>query len=119
MPSRPPRICSCGKVVPAGQRCDCQAGADRERKARFDRTRPTSSQRGYTGAWDKARKAFLQRHRRCALCWAEATVVDHRIPHRGDPALFWDKSNWQPLCQHHHNSAKQRIERRTAQGTQP
>ncbi|WP_260427988.1 hypothetical protein [Burkholderia stagnalis] len=21
-------------------------------------------------------------------------MVDHRIPHRGDPALFWDQSNW-------------------------
>ena len=33
----------------------------------------------------------------------EATVVDHIIPHRGDMKLFWDKSNWQPLCEHHHN----------------
>ena len=32
-----------------------------------------------------------------------ATVVDHIIPHRGDQKLFWDRSNWQPLCEHHHN----------------
>ena len=31
------------------------------------------------------------------------TVVDHIIPHRGDQKLFWDRSNWQPLCEHHHN----------------
>ena len=28
---------------------------------------------------------------------AEA-VVDHIIPHRGDPHLMWDESNWQALC---------------------
>ena len=32
-----------------------------------------------------------------------ATVVDHIKPHRGDHKLFWDRSNWQPLCEHHHN----------------
>lgn len=32
-----------------------------------------------------------------------ATVVDHIIPHRGDQKLFWDRGNWQPLCEHHHN----------------
>jgi 5-methylcytosine-specific restriction protein A len=24
---------------------------------------------------------------------------DHIKPHKGDPVLFWDQSNWQPLCQ--------------------
>lgn len=119
MPVRAPRICSCGKVVPSGTRCACQAKADAERKARFDRTRPTSSQRGYTGAWDKARKAFLRLHPRCAICGAEATVVDHITPHRGDRTLFWDKTNWQPLCQTDHNSAKQRLERRASKGMKP
>ena len=32
-----------------------------------------------------------------------ATVVDHIKPHRGEQKLFWDRSNWQPLCEHHHN----------------
>ena len=32
-----------------------------------------------------------------------ATVVDHIKPHRGDKKLFWDRGNWQPLCEHHHN----------------
>lgn len=30
-------------------------------------------------------------------------VVDHIKPHRGDQKLFWDRRNWQPLCEHHHN----------------
>ena len=30
-------------------------------------------------------------------------LLDHIIPHRGDQKLFWDRSNLQPLCEHHHN----------------
>jgi 5-methylcytosine-specific restriction protein A len=26
-----------------------------------------------------------------------ASVVDHIVPHRGDMALFWDRSNWQAM----------------------
>lgn len=112
MPSKPPRLCACGNRVAAGARCECERKADRERKARFDQTRPSSSARGYTGAWEKARKEFLRRNPRCAICGERASVVDHRIPHKGDKALFWDRTNWQPLCQRDHNSAKQRHERR-------
>lgn len=111
MPVRAPRLCPCGFRVPHGARCKCEAARDAERKARFDKIRPTSSQRGYTGAWDKARRAFLSRHPYCP-CGALATVVDHKIPHRGDKKLFWDKSNWQPLCIPCHSGAKQREERR-------
>lgn len=39
-----------------------------------------------------------------------ATVVDHVIPHRGNPDLFWDENNCQSLCQYHHDSHKQLIE---------
>lgn len=28
---------------------------------------------------------------------------DRIRPHRGDPVLFWDQTNWQPLCKHHHD----------------
>jgi len=33
-----------------------------------------------------------------------ATVVDHVIPHRGDPVKMWDESNWESICAPHHNS---------------
>lgn len=112
MPVKPPRLCRCGRVIPAGERCECQAAADRERKARFDKKRPSSSGRGYTGAWDKARAGFLASHRRCRICGEPSEVVDHIRPHKGDKALFWDKDNWQALCAHCHNSTKQKAERR-------
>ncbi len=107
-----PRICACGHRVAAGVRCPCERRGDAERKARFDRTRPGSSSRGYDRAWEAARAAFLKDHPFCRRCGAPAVVVDHIRPHRGDRALFWDKGNWQPLCIAHHSGAKQREERR-------
>lgn len=35
--------------------------------------------------------------------YVRATIVDHIKSHRGDPILFWDEENWQPLCKHHHD----------------
>lgn len=41
----------------------------------------------------------------------EATVVDHKVPHRGDQVLFWDQTNWQSLCKLCHDGEKQQLER--------
>ena len=70
-------------------------------------TRP-ATKRGYGSRWQKASKAFLQSHPLCAECmkqgrYTKATVVDHIVPHRGDQKLFWDRSNWQPLCKACHD----------------
>jgi 5-methylcytosine-specific restriction endonuclease McrA len=81
-----------------------------------------TAERGYGWRWQKARKTFLAKPENvlCRMCTEEgrvtaATVVDHVIPHKGDQALFWDTSNWQPLCKAHHDSAKQAEERGEAQ----
>ncbi|MDW3204587.1 MAG: HNH endonuclease signature motif containing protein [Alphaproteobacteria bacterium] len=74
-----------------------------------DRRRGSAAQRGYDGRWRKAREAFLAKHPLCEMdCEAEgrvtpATVVDHIVPHKGDRALFWDRSNWQAGCETCHN----------------
>jgi 5-methylcytosine-specific restriction endonuclease McrA len=51
----------------------------------------------------------------CAMCRrTEASarlVADHIIPHRGDEALFWDRTNLQCLCKTCHDGHKQRAER--------
>ena len=106
MPIRPPRICTCGRVVPSGTRCACE----QRRRALTDRRRPTARERGYTSAWEKARAGFLKSHPTCTRCGDPATVVDHITPHRGNKALFWDKANWQPLCTPCHSRHKQREE---------
>jgi 5-methylcytosine-specific restriction protein A len=112
MPSKAPWICGCGHRIAGGSKCPCQQKQNRERHARHDAKRPTSTERGYGRAWEKARRIFLRTNPWCAMCGKPATVVDHIIPHKGDQTLFWDKDkNWQALCAHHHNSTKQRIER--------
>lgn len=80
----------------------------------YERSRESSSKRGYSYKWASARKGFLKRHPLCLHCQREgmlvpATEVDHIIPHRGNQELFWDSDNWQPLCKSHHS-------RKTASG---
>ncbi len=72
------------------------------------RTVESRSARGYDREWYACSKAYLQRHPLCARCQdrdeiTAAEVTDHRIPHKGDMALFWDESNWQPLCKRCHD----------------
>jgi len=112
MPRRPSRICGCGHRIAAGVECPCERRQARARKARHDAKRPSSSARGYDGRWEKERAAFLKINRKCRRCAAEATVVDHIIPHKGDRRLFADRSNWQALCRSCHSAAKQKSERR-------
>ena len=73
-----------------------------------DARRATSHRRGYDRRWAKARATFLAHHPLCATCTANGLItaaaeVDHIVPHRGDPALFWDPANWQPLCKACHS----------------
>lgn len=84
----------------------------RPRSLRVGKTiehRGTSRERGYTTAWDKARKGYLARHPLCVACEAEgrttaANVVDHIVPHRGDMVAFWNVENWAALCARCHNA---------------
>lgn len=39
-------------------------------------------------------------------------VTDHKVPHRGDEALFWERANLQCLCKACHDRHKQAQERR-------
>jgi hypothetical protein len=59
----------------------------------------------YGRRWRKAREVFLAKNPFCAdpfgihgKSLVPATQVDHKIPHRGNPEIFWDVNNWQPLC---------------------
>jgi 5-methylcytosine-specific restriction protein A len=71
--------------------------------------------RGYGSRWQSVRLGFLRSHPLCVICETSgritaADTVDHVRPHLGDMRLFWDRSNWQPLCRSCHSSTKQRIE---------
>lgn len=67
-------------------------------------------------AWKRLRTNQLTVRPLCEFCLiteevTAATVVDHRLPHKGDLDLFHDPSNLQSLCKHHHDSAKQMMDR--------
>lgn len=77
-------------------------------RAERERERYTRHQRGYTNRWARASKLYLKEHPFCERhlergISRSATVTDHRIPHRGDMRLFWDKDNWQALCKMCHD----------------
>ena len=106
MPSAPLRYCSapgCPEKV-AGKRCDQHRTEAKQRQQLV-------SDPGvhYGRKWKTRRLAYLANHPFCIKCEAEgeqtiATEVDHVIPHRGSAVLFWDDSNWQPLCKPHHSA---------------
>lgn len=80
------------------------------------RSGKTTAERGYGSRWQRARLRHLRDYPCCVMCQAEgfvrtATVVDHKVPHRGDYELFWDETNWQSLCASHHSADKQAEER--------
>lgn len=106
---RPCRQPGCARLAVRGKvYCEVHAGKE------YDRQRGTASQRGYNADWRLARADFLAENPLCAECRKRgklepATRVDHVIPHRGDRRLFWDRSNWQSLCETCHN-------RKTAKG---
>lgn len=117
MPWAPKKPCGwrgCGRLT-AGRFCpEHQAQYDqsmRDRQRETDRQRGSSASRGYGRGWQKARADFLREHPLCECpdCQAgvrrvtPATVVDHIVPHRGDPALFWDRKNWQAMSAECHN----------------
>lgn len=69
-----------------------------------------------TARWRNLRKAQLTAEPLCRMCArlgrvTAATVADHVTPHKGDEALFFDRTNLQSLCKPCHDGAKQREER--------
>ena len=68
-----------------------------------------------TRAWRRLRLAQL---RVAPLCWfhlqqglvVAGTVVDHHVPHRGNPELFNDPTNLRTLCATCHSSMKALVE---------
>lgn len=107
MPVRPLRKCKragCNVLVRCGY-------CDKHKPQQTFSDRSAASQaynRLYSSRWRRVRAAYLAAHPMCVVCAAEgratpATDVDHITPHRGDYALFWDSSNWQPLCKSCHS----------------
>ena len=113
---RPCSTPGCPALVTQGARCRTHATT-------HDRMRGTMRERGYSVRWGHAAARFRRLYPLCgdrpnaqepvmSQCRAMgrttiATLVDHVVPHRGDPVKFWDEANWQSLCASCH-SAKTR-----------
>ena len=71
-----------------------------------------------TARWKRLRWSVLLRDlficQMCKRTEADTSklVADHKVPHRGDPALFWDAEQVQCLCKSCHDSRKQAEERK-------
>lgn len=107
MPFAARRPCTwpgCSQLVQQGSRCD-------QHRRLQEQQRGSASARGYGRKWQQASAAYLRAHPLCECdeCQAgklkvtAATVVDHKVPHRGDPVLFWDRDNWQAMSKPHHD----------------
>lgn len=117
------------------------APTSQQREREYDRERDKQPGRQWykTGRWQSERRQFLalpenQFCRRCEqaglLNAGHLTmhgelqsnprrmhlVVDHIKRHHGDERLFWEWSNWQPLCPDHHDIVKQ-AEEKAERGT--
>ena len=110
MPRAAKRPCTypgCGALTDDG-RC----GKHKRVEARLhDKQRGSAHARGYGARWQKASAAFLRAHPLCQcpecgegeLRTRVSQVTDHKIPHRGDMALFWDSDNWQAMAKECHD----------------
>lgn len=95
-------VCRMHRPKPKHQKPTQIKQAEPAKLKRID-NRPSSAQRGYDARWRSARELYLADEPLCRNCMLQniitgADVVDHIIPHRGDHELFWDQTNWQPLC---------------------
>jgi len=117
MSTAPRRTCAhpkCNRLVTRG-RC--------ERHRRGEADRPNADIRTWYRSlrWFALRALTLSREPYCVDCLAATTLTqrsrreeleragvrrstdaDHKIPHRGDPALFWDADNLAGRCHAHH-----------------
>lgn len=97
-----------GSLEPAARTVDQQRTIFAPWRNRYNTTR-----------WRALRMAILTRDRftcqwpGCGYMTADTSqlVADHKQPHRGDEALFWDEGNLQTLCKPCHDRKKQAAER--------
>lgn len=74
-----------------------------------------------TARWQRLRLEVIARDGgRCRTCGilcrmgersGRTATVDHVVPHKGDPVLFFDPENLQLLCGVCHSGQKQRVEK--------
>jgi 5-methylcytosine-specific restriction protein A len=104
MPSKPLKSCAhfgCPELT-HNRYCDkhmkIREDKDKERRSRYDKNRPNHHHLYHSKRWRDSRLLFLRDNPLCIECEKPANMVDHIKPHLGNYQLFWDRSNWQPMC---------------------
>lgn len=60
--------------------------------------------KGYDNEWERYRFRFLHHNPKCYKCGVKSRVVDHIVPAKVDPEVyFWKVDNYIPLCDKCHN----------------
>lgn len=82
---------------------ECNAKYYATHPSRYEKTRPSSVERGYDSRWHKFAKNFLKDHPVCAMCGAPAQCVDHKdIPADVMMSVYGefdlDPVHYQALC---------------------
>lgn len=76
-------------------------GRCKDHARKQERTRYNAATRKWysSDAWKNLRAVVLSAEPVCTDCrQAPSTLVDHKVPHRGDYALFWDRANLAGMC---------------------
>lgn len=56
-----------------------------------------------SATWAEFRVSFLQYNTTCYVCGNPSRIVDHIVAHKGDVSLFWQETNYIPLCKKDHD----------------
>jgi 5-methylcytosine-specific restriction endonuclease McrA len=100
--------CPRGAAIQVERQARAAAGAGKRWDAHHDR-HPEWSALYRSPRWREARAAQLAMMPWC-LCGRKATDVDHKEPHRGEAAMFYDPENLRSMCKACH-MAKTRQDR--------
>lgn len=77
---------------------------EKARKRAYAAQRPEYAKWYTKPRWRRLRAEHLAGTPFCVVCRAKATEVDHKIPHKGNPGLFFGKHNLQSMCHRCHSS---------------
>lgn len=113
MPNRPATRCraqGCPALVEGGGFCPTH---DKQRRAEWDKNRPSPSKRGYDATWQRFRTMQLARYPLCFKCLTEdrytpATEVHHILPITDHSELRLDEGNVMSLCKACHSAITMR-----------
>jgi len=106
MPLKPLRPCGRCKQLHNQKRCPI---CEPERRKQSASRREQEHLHLYSTDWKKLRLMILMEQPLCVECKSHgrltpASVIDHVTPHKGDMALFYDRSNLQSLCTSCHSA---------------